>query len=225
FFATVCLAVVARLLERETTADYLLAGLAAGVAAGTKYPAGVVAVAIAAAWLRHRIASRNFSWGLVLAALAAVAGLLAVTPSLAVFPHLALFGQRGLFFGVNQYGRGGWLGVMPDSNALYYAQQLLASFGWPLVLLGLAGLFALPKEKRRLALWLLPYPAVFLALLVAMNMVVKRNLYPVVPIAAALLGTGVAVWMARLPRLIARVARWPEPATAPLVVVLLFLCL
>ncbi|HEY0782902.1 MAG TPA: glycosyltransferase family 39 protein, partial [Thermoanaerobaculia bacterium] len=225
FFATVCLAIVARLLERETTAAYLLAGLAAGVAAGTKYPAGVAAVAIAAVWLRHRIASRRWSSGLVGAALAAVAGLLAVTPSLAVFPRLAVSSQRGLFFGVQQYGRGGWLGVMPDSNALYYAQQLLASFGWPLALLGLSGLFALPQERRRLALWLLPYPVVFLALLVSMNMVVKRNLYPVVPIAAALLGAGVAAWIARLPRLAARFPRWPARATAPLAVALVLLCL
>ena len=58
FFATVALAFVAALADEESTRGYLGAGVAAGLAAGSKYPAGTVAVAIAAVWvfwrLRHR---------------------------------------------------------------------------------------------------------------------------------------------------------------------------
>src|SRR6185295_4031513 len=39
FFATVCLAFVARLIDEERWEDYVWAGLAAGLAAGSKYPA------------------------------------------------------------------------------------------------------------------------------------------------------------------------------------------
>ena len=55
----------------------------------------------------------------------------AATPSLLVFPRLAFFGDRGMLFGARQYGAGGWLGVMPQSNALYYGEIVAgASGGW-----------------------------------------------------------------------------------------------
>ena len=108
-------------------------------------------------------------------------------PSLLVFPEAAFFGGRGIFFGARQYGQGGWLGVTPDNNAWFYAKALVESFGWPAVAVGLAGLAGLKAGARRPVLWMLPFPAGYLALLIAMSMVVKRNLYPVVPILAALL--------------------------------------
>ena len=46
FFAAVAMLFVARLLDSERLGDCLLAGLFAGLAAGTKYPAGVVAIGI-----------------------------------------------------------------------------------------------------------------------------------------------------------------------------------
>ncbi len=216
FFATVCLAFVARLIDEERWQDYLWAGLAAGLAAGSKYPAGLVAVAIAAAWLRWRIARRNFSFGLLIAGVAALAAFVATTPSLLVFPERAFSGDRGIFFGARQYGEGGWIGVMPRSNALYYGQLLAWSFGWPAVLLGLGGLFLLKPPERTRLLWLLPFPVLYLALIGSMNMVVQRNLYPALPILAVFLGAGIAAALFRvrslLPRPLLRLA-----ATAALV--------
>jgi 4-amino-4-deoxy-L-arabinose transferase-like glycosyltransferase len=209
FFATVCLAFVARLIDEERWQDYVWAGLAAGLAAGSKYPAGLVAVAIVTVWLHWRIARRNFSLGLLISGLAALAAFVAATPSLLVFPDLALFGGRGIFFGARQYGEGGWIGVMPRSNALYYGQLLAESFGWPAVLLGLGGLFFLKPPERTRLLWLLPFPVLYLALIGSMNMVVRRNLYPAIPILAVFLGAGIAaglVWIrSRLPRPLLRV--------------------
>ncbi len=204
FFATVCLAFVARLIDEERWQDYVRAGLAAGLAAGSKYPAGLVAVAIVAAWLRWRIARRNVSPGLVIAGLAALAAFVATTPSLLVFPDLAFFGGRGIFFGVRQYGEGGWIGVMPRSNALYYGQLLAESCGWPAVLLGLGGLFLLKPPERTRFLWLLPFPVLYLALIGSMNMVVRRNLYPAIPILAVFLGAGVAAALVRVPSFLPR---------------------
>jgi len=197
-FATICLAFVCRLLKKETLRDYLLAGLAAGLAAGTKYPAGVVAIAIIAVWVRHRLRERQFSWSLLWAGLASFATFVAVSPTMAFYPRLAILGERGVLFGVRQYSKGGWIGVMPESNTLYYGGELVASFGLPALLLGAVGLLLLPRGQRGPVLWMAVYPVAFLALIGSMNMVVLRNLYPVVPILAVLLGVGLASLSYRL---------------------------
>lgn len=218
FFATLCLLFVGRLVDGESTRDYLLAGLAAGLAAGSKYPAGVVALAIVGVWLFWRIARRDFRWGLLWAGLAALAAFVTVMPSLLFFPGQALWGGRGIFFGARQYSQGGWLGVMPGSNTLFYAENLAWSFGLPALIAGfagLAGLFVLDRERLRRLLWMLPFPAVFLWLIFSMNMVVRRNLYPAVPILAVFLGVGIAVWIERLTR--PESARWRQAAAALLV--------
>ena len=215
FFATVCMALVGRLLEGESTRNYLLAGVASGLAAAAKYPAGVVAVAILAVWAVHRVASRRWEWGLPWAALASLGTFLALHPSLFVHPEAALFGPRGILFGVRQYAGGGWVGVQPASNALYYAGQLLADFRWPAVALALAGLFALHRPSggieggilqggvRRRLLVLAPFPVAFLALIGSMSMVVLRNLFPVIPTLAVFMGVAAA-------GLIRLAARWPR---------------
>ncbi len=198
FFATVCLFFVARLIDGETTRDYVLAGLGAGLAAVSKYPAGVVAVAIIAVWLRWRFVRRDFRWGLLWAGLSALGAFIAAMPSLLVHPEAAFLGGRGIFFGARQYGRGGWLGVVRGSNALFYAQQLAESFGLPAILAGVTGVAALDAPRRSRLLWLAPFPAAYLALLVSMHMVVKRNLYPAIPVLAVFLGVGIAAWLAAL---------------------------
>lgn len=198
FFATACLFFVSRLVEGERTRDYLLAGVFAGCAAGSKYPAGVVAVAIAGVWTLWRIQKRDFQLGLLWSGLAALATFVAVMPSLLFFPEAAFLGGRGMFFGVRQYGRGGWLGVTPGNNGLWYARQLLGSFGLASLVAGVTGWVALPRERRFKLFWMLPFPVLYLALIASMNMVVRRNLYPAIPILAVLLGLGIAAWLAAL---------------------------
>ena len=123
-----------------------------------------------------------------------------------------------MFFGARQYGKGGWLGVVPRSNALYYAQALVGSFGWTAALAGLSGLAVSPRKQR--LLWLLPFPVVYLALIISMSMVVRRNLYPVIPILAALLGAGIGIWLGRLLEV-----RWGNRWQPILAAVLLAVCL
>lgn len=200
FFATVCLFFVMRLVEEERTADYLLSGVAAGLAAGSKYPAGLVAVAIVAVWVRWRIVRRDFRFGLLWAGLAAIGAFLAVMPSLVVFPEAAFKGSRGVFFGARQYGKGGWLGVMPHSNVAAYGQDLAWGFGLPALLAGLSGfiLFFVARRERWRWLWLTAYPLAYLTLVSSMHMVVKRNLYPAIPILAVFFGVGTAALVERL---------------------------
>ncbi|HVR08185.1 MAG TPA: glycosyltransferase family 39 protein [Thermoanaerobaculia bacterium] len=219
FFATVCLLYVVRLMARESPRDYALAGVAAGLAAASKYPAGLVALGIAAVWASWRARRRDWNAGLVWAALAAALTVVAAMPSLLVYPGLAFAGPRGIFYGARQYGQGGWLGVMPESNAGFYAGQLVETFGWPALGAGLSGLLLLavrrrPDARRRLAwlLWLAPYPVAYLALVASMNMVVKRNLYPVLPVLAVYLGVGMAEWLDLAARTPAGLVRRPGGA-------------
>lgn len=217
FFAAVCIGIVGRLLDEEKTKDYLLAGLAAGLAASTKYPAGTVAVAIIGIWIYHRFHQRNWRWGLLWAGLTSIAVFLALNPSLFVHTESALYGRRGLFFGVRQYGSGGWLGVMPSSNTLYYAERLVWTFGWLAPIIALAGFFGLPRDARRRLTQILPFPVVYLFLICSMNMVVLRNLFPVIPALAVVLG----VLLAGVGALLRQRLSWPRLAVVALAVVVL----
>ncbi len=192
FFAAVALFFVARLLEEERLRDYLLAGLAAGLAAGAKYPAGVVAVAIVAAWLRWRLSTRRFNLGLLGSGLVAIAAFVATTPALVLLPEAALRGQRGVLFGLAVHGGEGWIGVTPPSNTLYYLELLAGSFGLVALAAAPLGVVFLEREARRRLAWLLAFPAVYLALIVSMGVAVERNLYPILPILAVLAGVGAA---------------------------------
>jgi hypothetical protein len=221
FFAALCLAATARLTERETRRGYALAGAAAGLAAAAKYPAGLVALAPAALWLAFRLGrlrpagEPEGGWGrgllgLPVAAAAALATFVATNPGLLAYPTEAFTGRRSLFFGSTQYSGEGWFGSVPPSAGLWYAGQLAWSFGLPGLVAGLLGLLALvakePSARRRLAL-LLPFPVLYLALIVSLGVVVGRNLYPVLPPLAAYLGAGLAA----LP---AAVLSW-RPARSP----------
>ena len=183
---------VACLAEDETPRLYLLAGLFAGLAAAAKYPAGVVATAIIGVWALHRWRRRDWHWGLVASGGMALAVFLALNPSLLVYPEATLMGERGLFFGVRQYSQGGWIGVMPSSNAGYYWQQLSYNFGAAVFSLAVVGCFGLTAATRRRLLELAVFPVLFWLLICSMNMVVVRNLFPLLPPLAIYLGTMVS---------------------------------
>ena len=193
-FATFCVAAVAALLHEECAGLYVVAGATAGLAAGGKYPAGVVAVAIVAAWIRWRWRTRRWSWGLVVAGGAALAVFLLTTPSLLAFPEAVVRGEgtKDLLFGVRQYATRGWTGVVHASNSLYYGEQLVRALGLPALVLGLAGTVGLGGEERRRLAWILVFPAIHLLLLVRMEMAVPRNLLPTLPVLAGVAGCGLA---------------------------------
>ena len=210
FFAAVCLMFVALLLDEERLGPYLAAGVAAALAAASKYPAGVVAVAIVGIWLAWRVRTRRWSWHLLAAGSVSLGSFLAVMPAFLVHRGSVFVGEgKDLLFGFRQYGKGGWIGVVPESNALWYGEHLVASFGWGAVVLGILGWLWLERESRRRLLWMLPYPVVFWLLLISMSMVVKRNLLPAIPAYAAVIGVGLAGWVALLGhRLPDRFKKW-----------------
>jgi 4-amino-4-deoxy-L-arabinose transferase-like glycosyltransferase len=223
FFAALALPFVARLLtvDRPPLGDWVWAGVAAGLAAASKYPAGVVAVAIVAVWARQLAVTRRFSWSLLWAGLAAIGTFFAAMPAFLVHGDQAFAGEgKDLLFGFRQYGRGGWIGVVRESDALFYAERLWQSFGPPALVLGLLGLLAVPRALRSRVAWLLPFPVLYMLLLDSMSMSVRRNLLPVLPWLALLLGVGVASLALRLAGL-ERVAAQPAAARRGVVGVLL----
>lgn len=198
FFSTLTLAAAAALLDRESRRGWVWAGLWAGLAAGSKYPAGVVAVAIVAVALRWALAERRFPIGLVISGGVALAAFAAATPSLLAFPGMVFRGGGAdILFGVRQYAGAGWTGVVQASNPAYYLGWLRHSIGLPALLLGLAGLVVSPAAVRRRLLWLLPFPALYLGLILRMNVAVSRNLVPVLPALAIFAGAGVAALLFR----------------------------
>lgn len=215
-FAALAVMEVSALLGEERMRHYLLAGVWAGLAAGSKYPAGVVAVAVVALWLRWRLRKRRPGWGLLWAGLASLAAFLITTPSLLVFPSAAFGGETGVLFGARLYANHGWAGVVQSSNTLYYASRILDNYGLPVVVLGLAGLAVLGRRELARLAWLLPFPAVHLTLLATLEMALERNLLPILPVCAAILGCGLAgVWRGILG---ARpLGRFRHPAAALLV--------
>lgn len=198
-FAAFSLYFVSRLLTRERLADYLLAGAAAGLAAASKYPGGVVAIAIFAVWLSWRIRRRSWSWDLVWAALISIGAMVAAMPGLLLSPEAAFRGGGyDVFFGFRQYARGGWLGVQPESNLVWYGRELASSFGWGALVLGVIGLPLLGRSERSRWLLMAVFPTTYLVLIFSMSMVVHRNLQVVMPALAILIGTSVSAVARRL---------------------------
>ncbi len=196
FFATMTLMQVSRLLDGESVRDYALAGLWAGLTAGSKYPAGVVAVAIVAIYLRWCFKNRRLGLGLIWAGLTALAAFVATTPSLLAFPGQVFVGSGpDIMFGYRQYAKGGWPGVVRGSNVVFYGEQLRHNFGAPLLAFGLLGLAALRRSQWARLLWILPFPVLYMILILRMNIAVPRNLLPALPAVAMVLGLGVWGWL------------------------------
>lgn len=201
FFAALCFGLAARLLDGERWRDYLLAGVAAGLAAASKYPGGVAAVAIFGLWLYWRWRQRNWSWHLFGAAGVSILTVLATMPALWLRSAAVVTGDgRDIFFGWRQYALSGWVGVTPESIPIYYAQRIVGDLGWPAMVLGLTGLVLLAAGERRRLVVMALFPLVYLTLIGSMSMAVGRNLQPVLPAIAVVLGVGVGGWAGWLGR-------------------------
>lgn len=199
FFGALALMFVARLLDGENRADYVLAGVMAALAAACKYPAGLTALAIVGIWVYWRLRRRDLNGLLLLSGAVSLVTFLAAMPALWLRPEGVFVGSGlDILFGFRQYALGGWLGVQPESASLWYARELFFDLGPIALLLGLGGLPLLPPGPRRRAVAMMPFAALYLLLIASMNMVVHRNLQPVLPLLAALVGAGIVAWPLRL---------------------------
>ena len=195
--ATLAVVFSLRHLDEGRRRDLLIAGLMAGLAAGTKYTAG-------AAFLAVVIAGAPRLRSLGLAALAALAGAVLLNPwfvldPVRIFDAMRSQGERSAVAKV---------GGSEMAAPLFYLHSFSWGLGLPAALLAIAGLVLAAREgPRRLATAAVPA----LVLLVAISLFDRafaRWALPAYPLVAALAGLAVARGAARLrrPALMAAIA-------------------
>ncbi|MGN6188953.1 MAG: glycosyltransferase family 39 protein [Conexibacter sp.] len=212
----------AALVLRGGTRAALLGGLGAGLAAGTKYTAGIAllplltAIALVARGRREPL-TRALLAPAAAACAAALVGFLVANPyALLDFHafHAGVARQRTLASG-EELAK---LGLTQRNGIVYYLWSLTWGLGWIPALAALGGAIRLLLRDRALALVLLPAPLLYLLFMGLQERYFGRWLLPVLPIAILLAAYGGAT-LARAAA--ARAPRLAAPAMALVAVALL----
>jgi Dolichyl-phosphate-mannose-protein mannosyltransferase len=179
----------AGVLARGRPGDYALAGAGLGLAAATKYTAGIVALPLAVACGSQLLAGRR-------AALRGIAlgGALAVVAFVLANPH-ALLSFDEFWSDVRKQEEAasgfGKLGLDYDSGLLYYVWVLTWGFGWVPLAAAVAGAVRAFAEDVRRALFLVPWPVVLMVYMGTQERFFGRWLLPAFPALALLAGLAV----------------------------------
>jgi hypothetical protein len=184
----------AGILRRGRPIDYLVAGAGLGLAAATKYTAGIVVLTIVVAAL----GSVARGWrvrGLAVAALTAAAAFLVANP-FALLDLDAFLGGLSDQSSASNDG-GGKLGITHDSGIAYYLWTLTWGMGWIPLAAAAGGAVALLARDRHAALMLLVPVVVFVLFMGVQDRYFARWLLPVYPLLALLAAHG-AVSLARI---------------------------
>ena len=183
----------AGVLVRGSRRDYLIAGAGLGLAVATKYTAGIALLPLLAATasrLRDEGSPRPALRGL------AGAGALAVAAFLVANPH-ALLDFSEFWSDVRKQERSagdlGKLGQTYDSGFVYYLWVLTWGLGWVPAIVAALGVPVVLRHDVRRALFLLPWPLVFVLYMGLQDRYFGRWLLPALP-ALALLAAVAAVF-------------------------------
>ena len=194
---------------------YVLAGICSGLAAGTKYPVGLVFVAVpmahALAVLRARRASNSSppAANLVSAGIACGAAFLAASPYMVLHPTSFLEGFRGMFASA---------GDMPSienpgPDFLFYPWALFQQGLLPIpCVLALAGAAAVAWKRDAPAIVAGFVAVAFLAFFGAFHTQLQRYSLPAVPALCVLAGFGVSV-LASLRPVATKAVAWTGAAS------------
>ncbi|HET6448335.1 MAG TPA: glycosyltransferase family 39 protein [Conexibacter sp.] len=220
--ATLALLAAALVLRGGGARAALLGGLGAGLAAGTKYTAGIVLLPLLTALLvtareRREPLARALLAPTVAACGAAFIGFLIANPyALLDFDafHAGVARQRTLASG-EELAK---LGLTQRNGVVYYLWSLTWGLGWIPALAAVVGGVRLLLRDRRLALVLLPAPLLYVLFMGLQERYFGRWLLPVLPIVTLLAAYG-GLSLARA--VAARAPRLALPATALVVVALL----
>jgi len=182
--------------ERRTRAYLLAAGVAAGLAAGTKYNAGVALLLPLAAIALGGVGS----WARRLVACSGVVAVCAAT-FLLTSPFILLDPTPFLtsLHVVTQHYATGHPGAEGSDNALWYLLYLAQQgFLPPLTVMAVAGIAVVVARYRRAGLVLLAFTLPYYALLCSTYVRFDRNLLPLLPFVALLAAAGVEPLIARV---------------------------
>lgn len=190
FFLVLSFYYALRVSEKGGLRDYLLAGLMAGLAASTKYNAGMVVVSVAAAhWIQNgglvgSLRPRPLA-GLSLAATAALVGFVIGTP----YSVLDFAAFRGGFLSQLDLGGSAWSGQSAEATAWQFLAGAVHGGGAVVALLALVGVIGILVGSRAQAALLLSFPLCYFGFMSAMDLFFVRWVVPVIPF--------VALWVAR----------------------------
>ena len=189
-----CLVGVAGIYRTGRTREYVLAGVALGVAIATKYTAGIVLVTVVAAAFASPIAHarvRNLAFAVALMC----AGFVAANP-------YALLDRHTFWDGIQKQTEtageeGGKLGLANSTGWTYYLGTFTWGFGWLPSLLALGGIGGLIARHRRLAIVLAPAPVLLFLYLGEQSRFFARWMLPIYPILAILAAWSIVALVSR----------------------------
>lgn len=178
FWVALCMLFSVLILQRGQVMWYVLAGLTAGLAAGTKYNAGSVVLLIP---LAHIMSTKWGEWGwldrrLMFGVLAAIGGFLLSTPyALLDLPTFL----NGLGFELNHYNsyQPGYTG----QSGVWYLRSMLTSADAPLALVYLGGLIHAMMRPTKSRILLATYSLFYYLGLARTAVHFERNLLPIIP--------------------------------------------
>jgi hypothetical protein len=225
---TLSLLGTAGVLRRGRTIDYLLAGVGLGLAAATKYTAGVMLLPLlAAAVVQYRDARpgadgravvagnqaerngtsgarRDVAIGTGVALLAALAAYLIANPYSLLDFH-AFRAELELQSRYTEQSQASWIGGPRQGSFVYYLWSFTWGLGWVPALAALGGAVSIWRRDRRVGWVLVPVAVLYLLFLGLQGRYFGRWLLPIFPVAclfAASFALELARWAARrAPRL------------------------
>ena len=199
--------------EQGRRRDYLFAGICAGLACATKWPAAAILVTALGAWGGRIMQGRREWRGLALLALAAVVTLFLVSPYLLIDHATVVQNLSGEARPQHPGATGG--GFLANMG-WYVAQPLLSSFGLGGLLLAAAGLVWGAGDARRWTIVILPFVLLFLMMISAQSLRWERWILPLLPFAALAAARALCALTDRLPA-----QRWRAAALPVALLVLL----
>lgn len=219
FMVLVAFLCAVRLSQSGTRKDLILAGIAAGLAAGTKYNGALVGLPVVFAIFISPTA-RPFRRRILDAA---VAGTLTVTTFLATSPYTLIdFDRFWADFRSDAAHLSGGHGVVLGRGWLYHATTTLHyGVGIPMLVAGIAGVLLLIYRDVRKGVLVALFPVTYYTLLGSGLTVFSRHMIPVVPflcLTGGYCAAEAAAWIA------ARVSRpnWRTALTALIVALILW---
>ena len=199
---TVALFACARITVRAQLGWFVLAGAAAGLAAATKYSAGLVLIALVAAYVlgvgegRHRVPPREWLYvGLIAAAVAFLVACPFLLEWQGGVPRLSPDFGRDFSFELRHARQGGTFAFAGVGNgwAYHLARSLGAGLGYPLLVLALAGMALAPWSMGRQAWPGMIFGLTYFGLMGAGKEYFMRYLLPLTPL-LALWPAALVVW-------------------------------
>ena len=182
----------AGVLTRGHRIDWIVAGAGLGLAAATKYTAGIVLLPLLVAGV-SRLLEPDMRRRAVEGAL--LAGAFALGAFLVANPH-ALLSWSEFWADVSKQEQAasgfGKLGLGYDSGIVYYLWVLTWGFGWAPLAAAVAGAVVSAREDIRRALFLVPWPVLFLVYMGTQERYFGRWLLPALPALAILAGLAAA---------------------------------